>query len=328
MSDMQELASGPSAEQAAVRLSRLDVRFEVPGIESKRIYANGRMQTRVWVFVEAVDDSGMPVPIPYYPDLITTKLIRYHDGEPLTQDAYTGQPMPGWSVSREENRYVHEMPGVVQSPGGGGSTGTPIEFWVSSSEEGQLQIAAEVTVQGKVYRSNNTINPNGTKFNKSVVVIAERSPAFSHDQFTWKAQRIEGQFNGAALFRYDLGLYAGGRQVKLLDWDTQQYGGSGRYPIQFCYTGLIFSHPVPRSFTGVIAPVQAKEIRIIGFNLPVNKRHGELAAFKGVPPVYKYSGEEERLDSFMFTVIDEFGNTHHLSLIIDIQSSEFLLRNG
>lgn len=323
MSAIQELPV-----QGEISLSQLDVRFEVPGIESKRVFANGRMQVRVWVFVEAVDENGAPVPLAYFPDLISTRLIRYHDAEPLAGDTYTGQPLPGWNSSRMENRYTHEMPGLVQSPGGGGSVGTPMEFWVSSSEEGQLQIAAEVTIRGQVYRSNKTINPNGSRINRSVVIIADRSPAYSHDQFTWKAQQLLGSFRGASFFRYDLGLYPGGRQIRLLEWETHQYGESGRRPVKFCYTGLILSHPVPRSFTGVIASVGVKEIDLLGQQVSADCADGELVAFKGVPPVYKYSPEEVRLEPFKFVVLDEYGNTHQLMLVIDIESSEFLLRRG
>jgi len=314
------------AVQGAIRLSRLDVRFEVPGIESKKIFANGRMQARVWVFVEAVDESGTPVPLAYYPDLISTRLIRFHDGKPLAREAYTGQPMPGWNAGTQENRYTHEMPGAVYSSGGaGGSTGTPLEFWVSSSEAGQLQIAVEVTVQGKVYRSNNSVNPDGGKINKSIVIVAERSPEYSPDLFTWKSQEVYGAFGGASLFRYDLGLYPGGQQIKLIDWETRQYGESSRWPVKFCYTGMILSHPRPRSFTGVMLPVRAKSVDIIGFQLPVSPRVGELVAFKGVPSEYKSSLEEPRLAPFMFAAIDEFGNAHNFSLVVDIQNSEFLL---
>ena len=328
MADVQSFARGATSIQGPIRLSRLDVRFEVPGVESKRIFANGRMQVRVWVFVEAVDDSGLPVPLSYFPDLASVRLIRYHDGKPLALNGYIGQPLPGWNASFEENRYIHEFPGVVLSPVSGGSAGTPLEFWVSSSEEGQLQIAAEVTMQGKVYKSNNTVNSDGTKFNKSIVIVAERSPGYSADFFSWKSQEVYGAFNGTRLFRYDLGLYSGGHQIKLIDWETRQYGGSNRWQVKFCYTGIILSHPRSRSFTGVMLPVKEKEVDIIGVQLPVSQRDGELVAFKGVPPVYDYSLEEPRLDPFQFSVIDEFGNSHFLSLVTDIQNSEFLLNRG
>ena len=134
---------------------------------------------------------------------------------------------------------------------------------------------------------------------------------------------------GARLFRYDLGLYPGGQQVKLIDWETQQYGESSRWPVKFCYTGMVLSSSLgrPRSFT-VMLPVQATEVDIIGFRVPATQGDGQLTAFKGVPPVYVRSLEEPRLGPFRFKVLDEFGNAHPLSLMIDIQNSEFLLVRG
>ncbi|MHC8398658.1 hypothetical protein ACYZTX_03965 [Pseudomonas sp. MDT1-17] len=326
-------ASNSTVEEATIqrslRVSRLDVRFEAPGIEFRRIFANGRMQVRVRVFVEAVDDgSGIPVPLTYYPDLISTRLIQYHDGQPLSTEVYTGEPLTGWNSAPFENSYTHNMPGATYAPGGGNNTGTPIDFWVSCSNEETMQIAAEVTVQGRVYRSNGTVNPDGSKINKSVVIVAERVPTYSADQFSWKRQRIEGAFYGATLYRYDLGLYLNGLQVKLVNWHTDQYEGSGIYPMRFCYTGLVLSHPAPKSYTGVMLPVLGKAVEIIGFKLPVKQREGELVACKGIPSAYKYTGEQVRLEDFFFTVLDEFGSTHRLSVTIDIEKGEFLLRKG
>jgi hypothetical protein len=331
MYDPKELESIGERDTPRIdKVSRLEVRFESPGTESKRIYANGRMQVRVWVFIEAVDADGENVPLAHYPDLITAKLIRYHDGAPLERELYTGKPLANWNSSGFENKYIHEMPEGVQSSGStGGATGEPIEFWVSSSVEGQAQIAAEVTLQGKVYRSNNTVNPDARKINKSIVIHAVRNFSFSPDQFTWQSQRIEGSFNGDQLYRYHLGLYPGAKQIKLLDWESNQYGANDKYPVTFCDTGLILGRDAPRSFKGVIAPVRFKEVDIYVSRLhQVDQRSGELTAVKGVPPKYTYSGDEVRVLPFYFTVIDEYGNTHDLSLAVDIPNDEFLLQRG
>jgi hypothetical protein len=315
------------------RVSRLEVRFEAAGIESKRIYANGRMQVRVWIFVEGVDENGKQVDIDYYPDLITAGLIHAHSGEPLQGEMYQGRPLDGWNASAHENHFAHEMPGGAQSGGGSGGSGgrsTPIEFWVSSSEEGQAQIAAQVTVQGHVYRSNNTVNPDGHKINKSVVIHAERSLGYNVEQFTWQSNEVYGQFSGDLLYRYSLGLYPGGRQIKLLDWESSQYGAIDKYPVLFCDTGLILGQHRPRSFVGVIAPSRAEvvEVYVSRYHpIEVNQRVGELTAVKGIPPKYE-STSQVRVDPYHFTVIDEFGNSHELSLEIDISQNEFVLRRG
>jgi hypothetical protein len=315
------------------RVSRLEVRFEAAGIESKRIYANGRMQVRVWVFVEGVDENGEQVDLDYFPDLMSVKLIHFHSGELLQHDVYVGQPLDGWNASTYENHFAHEMPGGVQSgigSGGSGSRAKPIEFWVSSSEEGQAQIAAQVTVQGRVYRSNNTVNPEGSKINKSVVIHAERSLGYNVEQFTWQSQEVHGHFAGDLLYRYNLGLYPGGRQVKLLDWESSQYGANDKYPVLFCDTGLILGREAPRSFVGVIAPSRAKVVDVYVsryHSIEVNQRAGELTAVKGMPPKYVRAAQV-RVDPYHFTAIDEFGSSHKLSLEIDIPQDEFVLRRG
>lgn len=311
-------------------LSRLEVRFEAPGLESKRVYANGRMQVRVWVFVEAVDENGDAVELDLSPLQFGAKLIHFHNGQPLEGEPYTNLPLTGWNASRYENGYTHEMPAGSQSGSAGSSSGTPVEFWVSSSIYGQAQIAAEVTVQGKVYRSNNTLNPDGRKISRSIVIHAEKSPDYGVDQFTWQSHELQGSFEGDLLFRYNLGLYPGGRQVKLLEWESRQYEVGGAYPVYFCDTGLIVGQRPPRSFMGVMAPSQAKELDVYVSRwrkVEVNQRSGELTVIKGIPPKY-VSAKNVRVDPFKFTAIDEFGNIHKLSIEIDIPNDEFILRRG
>ena len=322
-------ATDTGAARAKVRISKLQVRFEAPGVESKRIYANGRMQVRVWVFVLAIDEAGNEVELPYDPCLVTTRLIRYHDSRPLRRDVYAHQPMAGWTSCPSPNEFAHEIPGTAIAPSIGGSgSGSMMEFWVSSAEEGQLQIAAEITCYGQVYRSNKATNPDGSTMNSSVIVVAERSPAYSHEEFTWRSEEVRGAFNGHAMLRYHLGLYPGRRQVKLLSWNTAQYEGTGQFPLRFCYTGLILSHPAPRSFTGIMAPVGSESVEVLGFQMPVSQAEGEIVVFMGIPPGYKHTGVDVRLDDYFFTVLDEYGNTHKLSLVIDIEATAFRLRRG
>lgn len=77
-----------------------------------------------------------------------------------------------------------------------------------------------------------------------------------------------------------------------------------------------------------MASASSYQVRIQGIELLVNPPVGELVAFKLWPADYKYSEEEVRLNDFVFTVLDEFGNVHNLALVIDIQSSKFVLRKG
>lgn len=331
MSNIQGLTAAVESNKASISgLSRLEVRFEAPSVESKKVYANGRMQVRVWVFVEAVDENGDAVEIDLSPLQFSAKLIHFHNGQPLEGEVYQGLPLTGWNASRYENGYTHDMPGGVQSGSAGNSSGTPIEFWVSSSIDGQAQIAAEVMVQGKVYRSNNTLNPDGRKISRSVVIHAEKSPDYGVKQFTWQSHELRGSFEGDLLFRYHLGLYPDGKQVKLQRWESRQYEVGGTYPVLFCDTGLILGRDAPRSFVGVIAPSRATELDVYVSEwrkVEVNQRSGELTVIKGVPPQYVYTNQV-RVESFYFTAFDEFGNAHNLSIEIDIPNDEFVLRRG
>ncbi|MDB5995838.1 MAG: hypothetical protein JWP42_2974, partial [Pseudomonas sp.] len=109
-----------------------------------------------------------------------------------------------------------------------------------------------------------------------------------------------------------------------------QYEVGGAYPVYFCDTGLIVGQRPPRSFMGVMAPSQAKELDVYVSRwrkVEVNQRSGELTVIKGIPPKY-VSAKNVRVDPFKFTAIDEFGNIHKLSIEIDIPNDEFILRRG
>lgn len=331
MSNVQSLTAAAESNNPSISgLSRLEVRFEAPGVKSKKVYANGRMQVRVWVFFEAVDEDGDAVEPDLTPLQFSAKLIHFHNGQPLEGESYQNLPLTGWNASRYENGYTHELPGGVDPGRAEGSHGTPIEFWVSSSIDGQAQIAAEVTMQGKVYRSNNTPNPDGRKINESVVIHAEKGPVYKIDYFTFQSHELRGSFEGDLLFRYHVGLYPDSGQVKLVGWESRQYEVGGTYPVLFCDTGLILGRDAPRSFMGVMAPSQAKELDVYvsgSRKVAVNQRAGELTVIKGIPPAYVRS-EDVRVAPFYFTAFDEFGNAHNLSIEIDIPNDEFVLRRG
>lgn len=329
------VASPPPTAGRVDKVTRLDVRFEAPGIESKKLYANGRMQVRVWVFIAAVDADGDDVPLSFYPDLISVKLIQYHNGLPLRSDVYTDKPLPGWNSSRFENTFSHETPGGIQSAAvdtqQSGSRNEPLVFWVSSSAVGQAQIAAEVTLQGKTYRSNNTTNPDGKKINKSIIIQADAKPTYAISQFRMQAERVGSERDGDSLYRYFLGLYPNERQVKLVAWESTQYNNGYQYPILFCNTGLINNIPGVKSFCGEFPLATAKKVQV---NLPenqyvadINQRSGELTFVQGVSTKYPMSSPV-RTAPFYFTVTDELGNDHKLSIAINVNNAAFTLQRG
>lgn len=344
MSDSKELGvevgSVENALQAQAsvqidKVTRLEVRFEAPGVESKRLYANGRMQVKVWVFVEAQDADGNAVSLPYFPDLVSARLIEYHTGKPLQQDVYTGRPLQGWNSSHVENKYSHEVPGwglsSLVSDRLSAFRQAPLVFWVSSSVVGQTQVAVEVTVQGKVYRTNNTTNPGGTKINNSVVLHAEKKATYAVEQFRWESEplKVGDAFNTFSL--YHLGLYLGSRQVELFSWESTRYNPDNRYPIEFCRVRPNSLAWAIKYFTGVLPSATQKSVRV---NLPggqydieVHKRSGELSLVNGFSS--RLGGNfQTRNEVFPFTVIDEYGNDHALSIEIDERNLKFNLRRG
>lgn len=335
-----EIVSVENALQAQApvqidKVTRLEVRFEAPGVESKRLYANGRMQVRVWVFVEAQDADGNPVSLPYFPDLFSARLIEYHTGEPLKVDVYTGSPLQGWSSSPIENKYSHEVPGwglsSLVSDRLSAFRQAPLVFWVSSSVVGQTQIAVEVTLQGKVYRSNNTTNPDGRKINKSVVLHAERKATYAIDQFRWDLERPNIKSVDEQFFLYHLGLYLGSTQVELFSWESAKYNPDSKYPINFCRMNLEGAARAIRFFTGVFPSAVQKSVRVNmpgwQYDIDVHKRSGELSLVKGLSP-RRADDFQARKETFPFIVIDEFGNDHALSIQIDERNLKFSLHRG
>lgn len=318
------------------KVTNIEVRFEVPGVESKRIYANGRMQVRVWVVVAAKDVDGNPVTFPYFPDLVSTRLIHYHSGKPLESNAYIGKPLVGWNYTAIENKYSHEMPGWLQPASvnerQSALQNEPLVFWVSSSEVSQVQIAVEMTLQGKVYRSNNTTNPDGTKINKSIIIQAEKKVTYGIEQFRWDLETVEKQKpNMDALFLYHLGLYPGSRQVKLISWESAKNNELNRYPIDFYRVIPRFSGTPIKYFVGVFPSSAQKSVRINmpegQYDIDVHHRFGELSVVKGLSS--RLAGSfVDRKGVFPFTVIDEYGNDHNLSIKVDEIGLKFILQRG
>ncbi|MGH8387081.1 MAG: hypothetical protein ACRESJ_16555 [Pseudomonas sp.] len=325
----------PKAGGRIHKVTKLDIRFEVPGVDSKRIYANGRMQARVWVLVEAQDEDGNPVKLPYFPDLMSARLIQYHNGKPLETNVYLGKPLAGWNSSTTENRYSHAMPGGLPfgpvSEPLSAAQNEPLVFWVSASEVAQAQIAVEVTLQGKVYRSNNTTNPDGRKINKSIIIQAEKKVTYGVEQFRWSLEETKVGSATDTLFLYHLGLYPGATQIKLLSWESAKYNELNRYPIDFY-------RAVPRSaawaikyLAGVFPSSAHNSIRVNmpggQYDIKVHHRSGELSLVKGV--ANRSAGFiGERRDLFPFTVIDEYGNDHNLSISVDEHNLKFALQRG
>jgi len=318
------------------KVTNLEVRFEVPGIESKKIYANGRMQVRVWVVVAAEDEDGNPITLPYFPELVSTRLIHYHNGKPLESNVYIDKPLVGWNYTTIENKYSHEMPGWLQPASvnerQSAIQNEPLVFWVSSSEVSQVRIAVEMTLQGKVYRSNNTTNPDGKKINKSIIIQAEKKVTYGIEQFRWDLETLEQQKPYRDhLFLYHLGLYPGSRQVQLLSWESAKYNELDIYPIDFYQVMPRSAAWAIKYLVGVFPSSDRNSVRINmpggQYDINVHHRFGELSVVKGASGMLAGSFVD-RKGVFPFTVIDEYGNDHNLSIKVDEFNLKFILQRG
>jgi hypothetical protein len=331
MNDLQgSNASSVTVAGPAVRLSKFEVRFDAfSSVQSKSLYGNGRMQVRVMVFAEGEDADGNPVPLAYYPDLLTLKLIQYRDGRPLRD---------GWTVSSIENEYTHDMPGGSQaalaSKVSTQSLATrPVEFWVSSNRAESLDIAAEITVAGKVFRTNNTANPVGDRYDSAVTLIAVPPVTYTVEQFSWVPQRVGGELDGDVIYRYQLGLYLSAKQVRLLSWTSTQY--APHYPpVEFCSSGDLGSGKSIRHFMGVFPAVHVSrvDVNLPGgashhYYLPVNQNRGELTVVLGQSTKY-YDNARVRREPYRFSIIDEYGNEHRLMIGINLTNANFTLLRG
>jgi hypothetical protein len=310
-------------------LARFEVKFDAYSpIQSKSLYANGRMQVRVLVFAVGKDANENEVPLPYYPTLLTVKLIQYRDGKPLRGV---------WSASTIENEYTHELSAGSQSlmaeARQSQSNIRPLEFWVSSNRAESMDIAAEITLNGKVFRCNDTVNPDGSKFGVGVTLNALPPVTYAATQFSWQPQSVGGGLDGDRIWRYQLGLTSGARQVKLLTWRSGQYAPHWP-PVEFCNSGELKSVAGNKSFVGVFPAANANrvEVKLPGglthhYYIPVNQTQGEFSVVLGQSSKY-YDNARIRHEPYHFSVIDEFGNEHRLSIGIDLSKAGFTLQRG
>lgn len=199
----------PSPVGAAVTIGDLEVKFDASSSERQRtLYANGRMQVEVLVLISGLDESANKVALPASA-LSTVRLIHYNGGQPLDD---------GWSSTTEENEYAHELSGRFA-----GSTIKPNEkeemlpqvlsFWVSTEKAVTTQIAAEVTINGQVFRSNKVDHPY---IDSSLTLKGIAPVTYSFNNFIVEAQQVEG----AGIYAHHIGLFPvteGGRNIPLVE---------------------------------------------------------------------------------------------------------------
>lgn len=198
----------PSPVEAVDIVGELEVKFDASSSERQRsLYANGRMQVEVLVLVSGLDASANKVALPASA-LSTVRLIHYNGGQPLGD---------GWSSTTEENEYAHELSGLFAGPAikpneNDEPLSHVLSFWVSTEKAVTTQIAAEVTINGRVFRSNKTDHP----YTDSSLTLKGIAPVtYSFNNFIVDAQQVEG----AGIYAHHIGLFPmteGGRNIPLV----------------------------------------------------------------------------------------------------------------
>ncbi len=312
-----------------VGISRIEVKLDTTNHgQHKVLYANGRMQVRVLVLLHGIDNNGDGVSLHGHPALQSLRLIAYNGARPLEGD---------WSVAIQENRYAHEMSGgatrltevprVIDNRISNAADPVQIlQFWVSASRPGIMEVAAEISLNGAVLRSN------GVGFDSSVTLEAIPPKEYSLSDFSlskYDKKQNRGLYEWVQ--HYHLGLRADGRQVHLLDWYSSEVKldpYDSEDAVQIYVSGNIPGEQGSRkTFYGYMAPIyglQATFRSPHGYvTVPINKVPGQLTLVQYVSADPQAARESD--SAFEFAVIDEFGSEHRLSIDGDKNQLTFIL---
>lgn len=232
--------NAPSAPaDTKLKIGRLEVKFDAAAsTRSRSLYANGRMQVKVLVIISGLDEQANEVALPDE-ILNTVKLIHYNGSQPLANDerplVHVGQILSrSWASSKQENNFVHEIPGAfarmtVEPTDTEVSLPHVLTFWVSTTRADSTQIAAEVTMDGEVIRSNRTGNFGDR--DSSVTLIGKLPVTYPMSDFLVK--RHKGLLNTFDVHTVELFPAAEGRkQIPLVGGEL----------LTGMLTGMAFSH--------------------------------------------------------------------------------------
>lgn len=313
-------------------LSRFSLSFDAASsVQSKSLYANGNMQIRVLVTLVGKDQRGKPIPLPaaIYNNV---RLINYRTGKVLDGK---------WKVREQTNDLWRKISGegANELPEEGVDPNITVrEFWVSSTLADTVHVGAVVLLNDRLIRTNNTTV--GDKHDSSLTLVAEAPVTYAIDEFKFERILTKGQ-RDQDLFHCYLGLYPGGRQLKLVDWSAADDGHHYRHSrtVFEGFGGVVDSDwrwYVNCKFAGVnddhvyftLAPPQDSRGQE-AYNLRVNDRDGELSVIYGVSSSFT-SDNYARKDVFDFIVYDTFGTAHKLRFRPDfeVRLANFVLERG
>lgn len=302
----------PLPVEAVITIGDLEVKFDASSSERQRtLYANGRMQVEVLVLISGLDESANKIALPASA-LSTVKLIHYNGGQPLSD---------GWSSTTEENEYAHELSGRFSRP-----TIKPSEkdetlpqvlsFWVSTEKAVTTQIAAEVTINGQVFRSNKVDHPY---IDSSLTLKGIAPVTYSFNSFTVEPHRVEG----SSIFVHHLGLFPitdGGRNIPLV----------GVRWVDNDFEGLLSAYKVGESddrsrldvlnLKPIVMGLSGGQLR--GFCHDVMNstrlRDGQVMLLSCIYDLYYLTISKGR--KFKLSLVDVYGTIHSVLMSVDVSS--------
>ena len=315
MEEFSDVAPTVNHRQVA-GVSRFEVLFDsAAGKQTKRIYANGRMQVLVVVLVSFIDEYGQSIkPTPDILDSLT--LIHYNGGHNLDRT---------WKVSKLPNDYRHEMSGsggrFARESGTDDDSLIRLDRWVSCTTVSEVAIGAALTLPNGVVKTNNTNSvPAGTDSHVGIEAIAPVHYALECFQLT-KVEFLTS--SPQTLIKWYLSLYVAGVKLPLRDWSWDGYD-------PFDYVSF-YSNPYMHNsgtewgyVVGVIAGIDVTRAHVWlpsndpgrreeNYYVPVNDKEGELNLIQGFS-LWPRRNVAVMKAPFALTVYDEFGTKHELRL--------------
>jgi len=312
-----------------VGISRIEVKLDsTRSGQHKVLYANGRMQVRVLVLLHGIDSNGDGASLHGHPALQSLRLIAYNGARPLEGD---------WSVSLQKNRYAHEMSGgaprVTEVPRTThnriSDDSDPVQifqFWVSATRPGVMEVAAEISMNGEVLRSN------GIGFDSSVTLEAIPPKKYSMNSFSlYKYGTFSERVYEERIQYFHLGLNADGRQINLLDWysnDIALNPYDAEDAVMVYSSGTINHYSGGgRTFYGYLAPIYGRSASVntpLGYiTFPINDVPGVLTLVQRT--TLQTEEKPATKGALELAVIDEFGTEHWLAIDGDIEQRTFIL---
>jgi len=323
-------------------LASFKVKFDAgDNAKSRALFANGRMQVKVQVLVSGVDADGDAMHVP--DDVMESiELIHYATGSTLRG---------GWAASTVQGRFTAEARsamsvGEVADDMDDDSVHPRVRtFWVSSSSAGPTQIGARLLLNGERILSDGSTLSN--VHDSSVTIEATTPSTYALDGvFRLYQTRIGNESPGNRIWKYHLGLYPGGKQIRLVDWivegvkegeDHNFAGGNRLNEPRTNYMDCIFVRPEKSSVT-VTLPTNGDPFAY-AFTRDaqtwshehykvITQSDGELTIVQAISEYSENTKARKYGNVLFFIALDEYGTEHKLSIRVSFHERNLYLQRG